>query len=107
MAVGSGTLPVLHPVAGFRIGIGSAGIKKPGRLDLVVMEVAENSAVAAVFTKNAFCAAPVQLARKHLSQVAPRYLVTNTGNANAGTGEAGLQNAQKTCEALAALTRQP
>jgi glutamate N-acetyltransferase/amino-acid N-acetyltransferase len=103
MAVGSGELPELHPVSGFRIGIGSAGIKKPGRLDLVVMEVAQGSEVAAVFTMNAFCAAPVQLARKHLAAAAPRYLVTNTGNANAGTGEPGLANAQKTCESLAGL----
>ncbi len=103
MAVGSGELPVLHPVQGFRIGVGSAGIKRPGRLDLVVMEIAPGSDVAAVFTKNAFCAAPVQLARKHMIGNAPRFLVTNTGNANAGTGEPGLANAQKTCEALAQL----
>lgn len=94
---------MLHPVAGFRIGIGSAGIKKPGRLDLVIMELAEGSTTAAVFTKNAFCAAPVQLARKHLASQSPRYLVTNTGNANAGTGESGLANAAKTCVALAEL----
>ena len=105
MAVGSGQLPPLHAVAGFKLGIASAGIKKPGRLDLVVMELAVNSSVAAVFTKNAFCAAPVQLAKKHLTQSAPRYLLTNTGNANAGTGEPGLQNAQHTCEALAALAK--
>ena len=103
MAVGSGELPVLHPVQGFRIGVGSAGIKRPGRLDLVVMEIALGSDVAAVFTKNAFRAAPVQLARKHLIGNAPRFLVTNTGNANAGTGEPGLVNARKTCEALAQL----
>jgi glutamate N-acetyltransferase/amino-acid N-acetyltransferase len=109
MAVGSGELTELHPVPGFRIGIGSAGIKKPGRLDLVVMEIAPGSETAAVFTQNAFCAAPVQLARKHLANESlasesPHYLLTNTGNANAGTGESGLINAEKTCEALAALT---
>lgn len=111
MAVGSGQLPPLHPVAGFKLGIASAGIKKPGRLDLVVMELAANSRVAAVFTKNAFCAAPVQLSKKHLqdylqthTQQTPRYLLTNTGNANAGTGQSGLHNAQRTCEELAALT---
>lgn len=106
MAVGSGELPPLHPVAGFKLGIASAGIKKPGRLDLVVMELAPGSTVAAVFTKNAFCAAPVQLAKKHLQQKnTPRYLLTNTGNANAGTGEPGRINAQRTCEELAELTR--
>ncbi|MDB6061848.1 MAG: argJ [Verrucomicrobiaceae bacterium] len=103
MAVGSGQLPTLHPVAGFKIGIASAGIKKPGRLDLVIMQVAEGSAVAAVFTKNAFCAAPVQLAKQHLRAQTPLFLVTNTGNANAGTGAAGLANAQLTCEKLAHL----
>lgn len=103
MAVGSGELPPLHAVAGFKLGIASAGIKKPGRLDLVVMELAPGSKVAAVFTKNAFCAAPVQLAKQHLQQKMPRYLLTNTGNANAGTGEPGLANAQRMCEALAAL----
>lgn len=105
MAVGSGQLPELHPVAGFKLGIASAGIKKVGRLDLVVMELAPNSSVAAVFTKNAFCAAPVQLAKKHLSQQSPRYLLINTGNANAGTGENGLANARLTCEQLAQLTK--
>ena len=109
MAVGSGQLPELHPVAGFKLGIASAGIKKPGRLDLVVMEPAANSAVAAVFTKNAFCAAPVQIAKKHLAlqhraNQSIRYLLTNTGNANAGTGENGLANALRTCEHLAQLT---
>lgn len=105
MAVGSGKLPPLHAVAGFKLGIASAGIKKPGRLDLVVMELAPNSSVAAVFTKNAFCAAPVQLSKKHLQQQSTRYLLTNTGNANAGTGEPGLVNAQRTCNELAALTK--
>ena len=62
MAVGSGVLPELYPVPGVRIGIASAGIKKPGRLDLVVMELAPNATVAAVFNKNQFCAAPVQIA---------------------------------------------
>ena len=66
MAVGSNRLPPLHAVAGFKLGIASAGIKKPGRLDLVVMEIAPGGNVGAVFTKNAFCAAPVRLAKKHL-----------------------------------------
>jgi glutamate N-acetyltransferase/amino-acid N-acetyltransferase len=103
MAVGSGQLPTLHAVAGFKLGIASAGIKKPGRLDLVLMQLAPGSAVAAVFTKNAFCAAPVQLSKRHLAAQSPLYLVTNTGNANAGTGEPGLANAQLTCETLAQL----
>jgi glutamate N-acetyltransferase/amino-acid N-acetyltransferase len=92
------------PVAGFRLAAVSAGIKVPGRLDLVLMELAPDSTVAATFTRNAFCAAPVQLARKHLGQSAPRYLLVNTGNANAGTGAAGLADALLCTEAVARCT---
>ena len=101
MAVGNPTFPTMHPVPGFKLGTTSAGIKTPGRKDLVVMEVAPSSTVAGVFTKNAFCAAPVQIAKAHLSESAPRYLVTNTGNANAGTGKQGLADANAICAALA------
>ncbi len=103
MPVGLGPLPVLHPVPGFRLGIASAGIKRAGRKDIVVMELAEGASVAGVFTLNAFCAAPVTLCREHI-QHAPRYLLVNTGNANAGTGKPGMQAALGTCEALASLT---
>ncbi|MEA1607530.1 bifunctional glutamate N-acetyltransferase/amino-acid acetyltransferase ArgJ [Pseudomonas spirodelae] len=103
MAVGLGPLSTLHPVPGFELGIASAGIKRPGRKDVVVMRCAEGSSVAGVFTLNAFCAAAVILAKKRvLGSV--RYLLTNTGNANAGTGEQGLRDAAHTCSALAALT---
>lgn len=106
MPVGLGPLPTLHPVAGFELGISSAGIKREGRKDVVVMRCAEGSSVAGVFTLNAFCAAPVILAKKHV--VGPvRYLLTNTGNANAGTGEPGLQAAARTCVKLAELTGVP
>ncbi len=102
MAVGLGPLSTLHPVPGFELGIASAGIKRPGRKDVVVMRCAEGASVAGVFTLNAFCAAPVILAKKRvLGSV--RYLLTNTGNANAGTGEPGLQNAMRTCATLARL----
>jgi glutamate N-acetyltransferase / amino-acid N-acetyltransferase len=104
MPVGLGPLPVLHPVPGFRLGIASAGIKRPGRKDVVVMEAAEGSAIAGVFTLNAFCAAPVTLCRQNLEQ-SPRYLLVNTGNANAGTGKPGMQAALKTCSALAELVQ--
>ena len=104
MPVGLGPLPTLHPVPGFRLGIASAGIKKAGRRDVVVMEAAAGSAMAGVFTTNAFCAAPVTLCKQHL-QHAPRYLLVNTGNANAGTGKPGMAAALKTCEALAGLTK--
>lgn len=103
MAVGDGTLPTLWPVKGVRLGIASAGIKKAGRKDLVVFELAAGSQVAGVFTRNAFCAAPVQIAKQHLAASACRYLVINTGNANAGTGQQGLRNAEATCESLAQL----
>ncbi|MFC6669550.1 bifunctional glutamate N-acetyltransferase/amino-acid acetyltransferase ArgJ [Marinobacterium aestuariivivens] len=106
MAVGPGTLPTLHAVKGMRLGTTSAGIKKPGRQDLVVMELCEGASVAGVFTLNAFCAAPVQIARKHL-QSAPRYLLINTGNANAGTGQEGYRDAVRCCETLADLVGEP
>ncbi|WP_372876890.1 bifunctional glutamate N-acetyltransferase/amino-acid acetyltransferase ArgJ [Pseudomonas sp.] len=102
MAVGLGPLSTLHPVPGFELGIASAGIKRPGRKDVVVMRCAEGSSVAGVFTLNAFCAAPVILAKKRVSGPV-RYLLTNTGNANAGTGEPGLQNAVRSCASLAQL----
>ncbi|OJT01300.1 bifunctional glutamate N-acetyltransferase/amino-acid acetyltransferase ArgJ [Marinobacter nauticus] len=102
MAVGPGTLPEFYPVAGIKVGIASAGIKKPGRKDIVVFELVPEARVAGIFTRNQFCAAPVVLSRKHLAQGAPRYLLINTGNANAGTGERGMADALRCCEALAA-----
>ncbi|MGH1429640.1 MAG: bifunctional glutamate N-acetyltransferase/amino-acid acetyltransferase ArgJ [Neptuniibacter sp.] len=105
MAVGPATFPdKMHPVAGFKLGTASAGVKTPGRKDLVIMEVCEGSSVAGVFTKNAFCAAPVQICKQHLTQAATRYLVTNTGNANAGTGDEGYADAISVCEAVAKET---
>jgi len=101
MAVGKATFPEMYPVAGFRLGTGSAGIKKPGRKDFVIMAFGEGATVAACFTKNAFCAAPVLVAKEHLQQAAPRYLITNTGNANAGTGAEGVARARQICRALA------
>jgi glutamate N-acetyltransferase/amino-acid N-acetyltransferase len=101
MAVGPDTLPEFFPVAGVRLGIASAGIKKPGRKDLVVFELAPGSRVAGIFTRNQFCAAPVTLSRRHLSLASPRYLLINTGNANAGTGAQGMEDAIACCQALA------
>ena len=103
MATGTSELPELHPVLGFKLGTTCAGIKSADRPDLVVMEIAEGSSVAALFTKNAFCAAPVTVCKERLARCTPRYLVTNTGNANAGTGEQGLLDATQTCSALATL----
>lgn len=94
----------LQPVAGVRLGIAEAGIKKPGRKDLLVMRLGDRARVAGVFTQNRFCAAPVTLCKSHLVAGNPiRALVVNTGNANAGTGEQGLASARHTCEEVARL----
>lgn len=94
----------LKPVKGLQLGYAEAGIKKPGRKDVLLMTLAPTATVVGVFTTNRFCAAPVQLAKQHLaSGKGIRALVINTGNANAGTGESGLANANDTCEAVAKL----
>jgi glutamate N-acetyltransferase/amino-acid N-acetyltransferase len=92
----------LHPIAGIHLGIACAGIKKPGRPDLALIELASGSIVAGVFTQNRFCAAPVTLCRQRLAAgSAIRALIINTGNANAGTGADGLARAHRSCEAVA------
>ena len=106
------TAPVassLHPVAGVRIGVAEAGVRKANRKDLTVFLLDEGASVGGVFTSNRFCAAPVQICRERLTAgAAVRAIVVNTGNANAGTGEDGLARARQTCEALAAqLKLQP
>lgn len=93
----------LLPIAGVTIGIASAGIKKEGRKDVTLMLLTPNSRVAGVFTQNRFCAAPVIVAKKHLSKTSPRALIINTGNANAGTGDDGLARTRAVCDALAEL----
>ncbi|MFN5049009.1 bifunctional glutamate N-acetyltransferase/amino-acid acetyltransferase ArgJ [Roseateles sp.] len=94
----------LHPVPGLRLGVTMAGIRKADRRDLTVVLLDEGSSVAGVFTKNRFCAAPVQICREHLEAGRGiRAILVNTGNANAGTGEDGLARARQSCTALAAL----
>ncbi|MCB1948076.1 bifunctional glutamate N-acetyltransferase/amino-acid acetyltransferase ArgJ [Nitrosomonas sp.] len=93
----------LLPVPGVSLGIAEAGIKKQHRKDLLVIKLDEGNRVAGVFTQNRFCAAPVIVAKAHLALSPTRALVVNTGNANAGTGETGLQHARTTCAALAEL----
>jgi len=94
----------LLPVAGVSLGIAEANIKRPNRKDLLVMQLCDGARVAGVFTKNRFCAAPVIVAREHLMKKAGiRALLVNTGNANAGTGKLGLQDARTSCAALAGL----
>ena len=92
-------------VAGVQLGVAQAGIKKADQDDLVVIALAPGTRTSALFTRNAFRAAPVQIAEAHLAsaETQPRYLLINTGNANAGTGEAGTQSAVDCCVALAGL----
>lgn len=92
----------LYPVAGVRLGVAMAGVRKAGRHDLTVLTLTEGSSVAAVFTRNRYCAAPVRLCQAHLAARSDiRALLINTGNANAGTGEDGRRRALSTCMALA------
>ena len=92
----------LFPVAGVRIGVAEAGVRKANRKDLTVVLLDEGASVSGVFTQNRFCAAPVQICREHLAAGRGiRAMVINTGNANAGTGAEGLRRARSTCAALA------
>ena len=91
-----------NAIPGIRLAAAGAGIRYSGRDDLVLLEINAGSRTAAVFTRNAFCAAPVQVAREHLAATQPRYLLINAGNANAGTGANGLSAARETCRYVAA-----
>jgi len=94
----------LLPVNGITLGHTEANIRSLNRKDILVMHLAEGSHVSGVFTQNKFCAAPVTLCKKHLSETSDiRALLINTGNANAGTGESGFGHATQSCEALSAL----
>lgn len=101
MAVGLKAPSGLLPVRGVQLAAGSAGIYRKVRPDLALIALAPGSTGAALFTSNAFCAAPVRVARTHLAAAAPRYCLINAGNANAGTGSAGIDAATVTCRALA------
>ncbi len=94
--------PTIFPVSGIRLGAVGASIKRADRDDLLVIETVPDGCIAAVFTRNAFCAAPVIVARDHLA-TQPRWLLINSGNANAGTGLRGLQDAHRCCSTLAQL----
>jgi glutamate N-acetyltransferase/amino-acid N-acetyltransferase len=91
------------PVPGIRLAAVAAGVKYAERLDLLLIELSEASACAAVFTQNAFCAAPVIVSKEHLQRSKPNYLLINAGNANAGTGSQGMHDAGACCDAVAAL----
>jgi glutamate N-acetyltransferase/amino-acid N-acetyltransferase len=101
MAVALSVPSVIHIVDGVELASFSANIKQADKPDLVLLKFAQGSHTAAVFTQNAFCAAPVTLAKTHLNSTEPRALLINSGNANAGTGELGLQNAESSCKAMA------
>ena len=103
MAVGLCPFPDMPAVPGISLGTTCAGIKQTVRDDLLVIQMPEHATCAAVFTQNAFCAAPVHVAKSHLPQQ-PRWLVINSGNANAGTGTQGMANALLSCAELAKLT---
>lgn len=102
MAVGHFPMPVLPPIDGIRLASVAAGIRYADRKDLLIMEIAEGATTAGVFTQNAFCAAPVALCKRHLPGPI-RYLLVNSGNANACTGEQGLADAEASCAKIAEL----
>lgn len=106
MPVGDINIPKnIYPIEGVKIGVTAAGVRYQNREDLVVVEIIDNANTAVVTTQNAFCAAPVQLVRKHILKASPRYLLVNTGNANAGTGDDGYARSLATCVALADKTQ--
>jgi glutamate N-acetyltransferase/amino-acid N-acetyltransferase len=104
MPVGKETSLNLKPIEGVRIGTAKAGIRQLERDDVTVFEISENAHVEAIFTKNKFCAAPVLVAKQHLSETDVRYLLVNSGNANAGLGNEGVTAALTCCESLARET---
>lgn len=103
MAVGHNPFPIMPPISGIKLGTTNAGIKQAVRDDLLLIEMAESASCAAVFTRNKFCAAPVLIARENLKHK-PRWLLINSGNANAGTGLQGYEDAKATCLDVAAET---
>ena len=103
MSVGLGCSLDYNSIAGIRLAAVKSKIKYPDQLDLVLIELSEHANVAGVYTQNAFCAAPVALAKAHAQKFCPRYFLINTGNANAGTGETGNVNALRCCQAIAEL----
>ena len=103
MAVGNVAVPnTIYPINGIKLSATAAGVRYKDRDDLVVIEIADSANTAVVTTKNTFCAAPVRVLREHFAKASPRYLITNTGNANAGTGADGMRRAVDICAALAA-----
>ena len=107
MAVGVINPSEIYNVAGVKLAAVKSAIRYPDRLDLVLIELAKNANVAGVFTENIFCAAPVSIAKSHLRKASPRYFVINTGNANAGTGKTGKEDALNSCRFVAEIGKIP
>lgn len=105
MAVGPETKESIAPIAGIRLAAVESQIRYANRLDLVLVEIAAGASTAGVFTQNAFCAAPVRIARQRVEHSASRYFLINTGNANAGTGAEGEFAAMACCDGLAEITQ--
>lgn len=105
MAVGPDRKDSIARISGIRLAAIESQIRYENRLDLVLVEIAEGSTTAGVFTQNAFCAAPVQIAKQRVANVASRYFLINTGNANAGTGSEGEFAALACCDAVAEITQ--
>ena len=103
MAISLTSPTYLHPINGVRVSTVTAGIKNEDRDDLVLMELCDDACIAAVFTQNQFCASPVIIAKQHLKNSSPKFLLINSGNANAGLGEVGLNDAMATCDALSKM----
>jgi glutamate N-acetyltransferase/amino-acid N-acetyltransferase len=103
MAVGQCDFPIMPSIAGITLGTTNAGIKQTIRDDILLLHAVEGATCAGVFTQNAFCAAPVHVAKANLAHK-PRWFLINSGNANAGTGELGMQAALSSCEELAKLS---
>ncbi len=99
MSVNMQSPSVLLPIEGVRVAAVEAGIRYKDRLDMALFELCEGSTVAGVFTQNAFCAAPVSVAKEHMES--PRAWLINSGNANAGTGTRGLADARNSCNLVA------
>ena len=107
MPVGLDAPASLGAVPGVRVATASLGGRSRPRDDLTLFELAPGVSCAATFTRNAFCAAPVAVAREHLATMAPRYLLVNAGNANAGTGERGIEDARRCCAIVSEVTGAP
>ncbi len=103
MPVNMSELTELKSIAGVRLNSICAGIKRTDRNDVTLFEFIEGTTCAAVFTKNAFCAAPVEIAKQHLTEIMPRFWLINAGNANAGTGESGIIDATRSCSSVSIL----